>query len=106
MRQSAAEALSDIGDAAVEPLIEVLETGLRETQEKAAYAIGNIGDPRAIEPLIKALSIGWKTLQQNAIEALGKIGEPAVWPLIETLSDSDIDVRENAARALSKMFLS
>jgi HEAT repeat protein len=48
----------------------------------AAWALGELRDPRAVEPLIAALKVG--TLQAYAAEALGKIGDArAAGPLIE-----------------------
>ncbi|MFQ6054633.1 MAG: HEAT repeat domain-containing protein [Methanosarcinales archaeon] len=52
VRGSAAIALGEIGEPAVEPLIKALGDRVRE---KAAIALGEIGDARAVEPLIKAL---------------------------------------------------
>ena len=59
VRRDAAEALGEIGNAAVEPLIKALGDGTYDTRygfiiiNTAAEVLGKIGDARAMEPLIK-----------------------------------------------------
>ncbi|MDP8254053.1 MAG: HEAT repeat domain-containing protein, partial [Candidatus Kaelpia aquatica] len=50
------EALSYIGEPAVDPLIEALSDEDHQVREGAAKALGDIGDLRAVDPLIEALS--------------------------------------------------
>jgi HEAT repeat protein len=51
----AMEALVEIGEPAVEPLIEVLKKPATDLQfNNAVWALARIGDPRAIEPLFEA----------------------------------------------------
>ncbi|MBA7493012.1 hypothetical protein ES702_03567 [subsurface metagenome] len=73
---AAAVALGKMGPRAVEPLIKTLrdkELDL-EVRKKAAFALGEIDDPRAVEPLKKAMSpdehLG---LYREAKQALEKI---------------------------------
>jgi len=84
VRVSAAVALGEIGEPAVEPLIQALrdESGL--VRGWAAGALGNIGDVRAVGPLTDAFI--W-SYADGADIALVKIGEPAVKPLAKGLRD-------------------
>ncbi|WP_440951842.1 HEAT repeat domain-containing protein [Methanococcoides sp. FTZ1] len=101
VRRAAEIALCDVGEPAVEPLVEaiyapnanwaVLSNGMR--------VLGTIGDERAVGPLIGMLG-GEDAV--DAAAALGSIGEPAVEPLIDVLADDDPHVRAWAARALGK----
>ena len=87
----AAKSLGKIGDPrAVEPLIEVLQSG--SPPREVARALGEIGDLRAVQPLIDALEaqVGkdhhWE-LPQSIIEALSKLGDTrAIEPLNTFLS--------------------
>ncbi|WP_226990706.1 HEAT repeat domain-containing protein [Methanosarcina acetivorans] len=53
-KASAGEALISMGDIAVEPLIENLNTEDRAAKDETALILIEIGDPRAVEPLILA----------------------------------------------------
>jgi len=128
-RDSAIESLVEIGEPAVEPLIQALKDEDSFVREGAAEALGKIGDKRAVEPLIHALNdedwqVRWEAAE--ALDELGyepkndtekayyliarknwdelvKMGEPAVEPLIQALKDEDIFVREAAVEALGKI---
>ena len=73
---AAAVALGKMGPRAVESLIKTLrdkELDL-EVRKKAAFALGEIGDPRAVEPLKKAMSPDEHFgLYREAKQALEKI---------------------------------
>ncbi len=51
---SAREALINMGETAVEPLIENLKTEDQKIKDETALILIEIGDPRAVEPLIEA----------------------------------------------------
>ena len=51
---SAREALIEMGDTAVEPLIENLKTDDQKIKDETALILIEIGDPRAVKPLIEA----------------------------------------------------
>jgi HEAT repeat protein len=53
---SAREALSEIGPAAVDPLIAALRDDSADVRQGAAMALGNIADERAIDPLAAAMN--------------------------------------------------
>ena len=132
MRDAAAEALGEIGDArAVEPLIAALKDGDWDVRQFAAKALGKIGDARAVEPLIATLKDSNKDVCKKAADALDevgwqagkdevsaaywigkqnwgecvKLGALAVEPLIAALTDSEsgASIRDSAAKALGKI---
>jgi HEAT repeat protein len=103
-RRRAARALAKIGKPAVEPLAKALSDKDRFARRKAAQALGEIGDRRAVEPLIRALNDSDEIARRWAARALGEIGDRrAVEPLIEALSDSDGGVRRWAVLALAEI---
>ncbi|KZX15355.1 HEAT repeat domain-containing protein [Methanobrevibacter filiformis] len=55
VRREASTALSRMGDSAVEPLINILDSDDWKIRGAAAWALGNLKDLRAIEPLEKLL---------------------------------------------------
>ena len=93
----AAEALGILGDErAVEPLIKYLDRrGFGVA--KAVLALGQLADSRAVDPLV-ALARDGSTVAAEALRnfAFRDAGEP----LVEALTDSDAQVRENAAKSL------
>jgi len=106
-RQSAINALGQIGEPAVRPLIAELESGSWTRSSNAAAALGLIGDPRAVEPLIATLAVHGKSnsvVHNAAVEALGQIGDArAVEPLIAALRDETSKVHETVIKALGKI---
>jgi HEAT repeat protein len=107
--------LVNVGEPAVNPLIETLEL-IQEgsIRSKAAKPLGEIGDARAVQPLTQVLAkarhgLSWEErggegLQKEAAKALGKMGDArAVEPLILTLKSEHPDVRLEAALALGKI---
>ena len=103
VRWKAAEALSKIGNPAVEPLIATLQYPDDDVRWKAAIALGEIGNPDAIEPLIQLLSDDDRFVRSRAAHALSMIGDAAIGPLIHALKKDDPGVRWGAAMALGKI---
>jgi len=94
--------LVEAGEAAVPPLIRLLERREFRDSARAAEVLGAIGDPRAVLPLIKALTHD-DVLGPAAAEALGAIGDKrAVEPLVH-LVHSDESIGEAAKKALVQM---
>ncbi|MEE9233992.1 MAG: HEAT repeat domain-containing protein [Candidatus Acidoferrales bacterium] len=109
----------------VELLLTALEEVDPEAVANAAYALGELQDPRAVEPLAVVVrggrpnSDGWTrlrvfphemfsalqdTAKVEAATALGQIGDPrAVEPLVEVLQDEPSKVRRAAAQALGTL---
>jgi HEAT repeat protein len=104
-RRKHAKALADIGQPAVQPLIEVLQHESSFIAAAAAYGLGLIGDPKAVDPLVEGLGrMHDPYVRQAAAEALGAIGDKrAVKPLTKALEDLDVTTCMNAAYALGQI---
>ncbi|NWJ46053.1 MAG: HEAT repeat domain-containing protein [Chloroflexi bacterium] len=101
--RSVVEALVEIGESSVLPLINALNDEDSFVRGKAAEALGKIGDPRAVEPLILALNDEDSFVHYLAAIALGEIGDQrAVPPLIADLIESGNTEESAAAEALGK----
>ena len=83
-----------------------------ETREKAAWALGRLGEPAATEAVLTALVAYLKDtdsdVRLSAASALGELGEPAATEavlaaLIVCLKDTDSNVRLSAASALGEL---
>ncbi|MEI7856269.1 MAG: HEAT repeat domain-containing protein [Methanomicrobiales archaeon] len=103
VRWKAAEALSKIGNPAVEQLIAALQYPDDDVRWKAAIALGEIGNPDAIAPLISLLSDEDRFVRGRAAHALSMIGEQSVPQLIATLKANDPGLRWGAVLALGKI---
>ena len=102
-RQTAAEALGEIGAPAVEFLTPALQDSSDDVREAATRVLGNVGAP-AFAALEIALKDSSAVVRETAIKALGAIGgAPAVEILNVALTDSSAAVRQSAARALAKV---
>lgn len=92
VRETAADALARIGDAAVPSLVETLQDPDRDVRAQAARALARMG-PRAepaIPALIAALNDSDKEVRMGAARALGQIGPAAaeaVPDLIKAIKD-------------------
>ena len=92
VRKGAVDTLGKIGDArAVEPLIQALKDGVRESPEMDSKLT-------AMEQINR-----WREFLRGISIALAKIGEPAVKPLIQTLKEEDEMVRRKVADALGEI---
>ena len=96
-------AIKNMGEPAVEPLIEALGDREGAVRRYAAIVLGEMGDLRAIEELGMTLYDLHVEVGRVAAEALVKFGAPAVDILTEALSHPEAAVRENAVTALSKI---
>ena len=95
---------STLGDPAVEPLIQVLQSAEPYRRVNAAQALGTIGSDRAVGALIAAQDKNTDIFTVLA-EALATSGnERAVKPLVAALHD--IDRYPAAAKALVKLYAS
>ena len=90
-----------MNDRKIEELIRALEDSNSDVRQKAAEALGKIGDARAVEPLIKALENNNIDVRARVARALGEIGDTrAVKPLIRVLEDNVFCVRIEVIVAL------
>lgn len=98
----AAEALSQIGEDAVELLTDVLsDNSSMEMQRMAAHALGRIASQRAVIPLVVALEDDDVEVRAEVAHSLGVFSDArAVAPLIAALQDESALVRASAAAAL------
>lgn len=71
--KEAALALSALGRAAVEPVIEKLKDSDPDARENAAWTLGIIGDPRAVQPLEETLKDTDRRVRRVAEWALKRI---------------------------------
>lgn len=72
-----------------------------QIRQRAAAALGDIGDPRVIEPLATALRDNVYDVRLRAVEALGKLGRPALQPLCSALRVRGLG--QSAAKALGEI---
>ena len=105
-RWSAAEALVEMGDPALGPLVTALSGA--DVQICRALLVHlkqhEVKDRRLVEPLLKQLHSSDWLVRQSAAEFLGRIGDPcAVDGLTAALRDDNRLVREEAARVLGEM---
>ncbi|HTQ30640.1 MAG TPA: HEAT repeat domain-containing protein, partial [Opitutaceae bacterium] len=115
VRQKAAEALGQLGAAAVEPLISCLQEQDPSVRSLAATALGQLRDARALQPLISALiGLAGKdttdeenaegvNVRQSLLDALPNFGDAAIKPLAACLENKDVHVRRDAAEVLDKL---
>ena len=82
---------------AVEPLLQLLKDADGKVREKAAEALGEIGDPSAVEPLFDILKNDAGHVCWSAFNALYKIGvfpEQLLFDYLTLLSDRDLSWSE------------
>jgi HEAT repeat protein len=70
----ASDALADIGEPAVLPLLAVLEKGSLATRIEAVRALAKIADPRAIPALVEVMDEDSALMEHWAIAGLEKMG--------------------------------
>ena len=98
VNQGAAIELIDIGEPAVDALLETLDNIDGQVRYLSAWVLGEIGDTRAVEPLIEALHDSDPRVRDWAAKALGEMhDERAIQPLIKVLLDEHVGARRNAA---------
>ena len=106
--KEAAEALGDIGDAAVPGLLQALAHSDWKTRKFAAVGLGEVDQITELQNVIGALA-GRLTdvhpeVRDRSASALGEIEDAAaVEPLVKALQDSDARVRARAAWALGEI---
>jgi HEAT repeat protein len=85
--------LINLGSAAVEPLIELLESGTERQVARAVLLLGEIADPRAIEPVLKLLNHPSLQIRINVAQAIGNFTDKRVVDtLVSHLFDDDCNV--------------
>ncbi len=92
LRKRAAQALVDMGTAAVPPLIATLLHHDKDLRGRATEVLGRIGDASTVGPLTAALRDHNDDVRRNAAKALVRIGPPAAVSLISAIKESDGDI--------------
>lgn len=89
--------LKEIGEPAVEPLIELLQKSPRiETIKSTMVLLGRIGDARATPYIIKKLKHPDAEVRGAAVLSLGDLQDKrAIRPLLDSLSDSEFYVEKD-----------
>ena len=102
-RQTAAEALGEMGAPAVEFLTAALKDSNADVREAAARVLGNVGAP-AVASLEIAMKDSNADVREVSAKALGAIGGPSAIEILSVaLTDSSAAVRQSAARALARL---
>jgi len=101
IRAAAIDSLDRLGEAAVEPLIEALETAEPKQRDRMIERLAAIGDRRAIPALIRMLPATAEN--GSAARALTRFRDTAVPALLEALEGDVRATRVQAAVALELM---
>lgn len=101
-RVEASQALKELGDpSAVTQLIDELDNPTRHVRQRAALALGVLGDRRAVEPLIARLQTERSSLVQGTIlGVLGLIGGPEA-----AAAERDWENRAASARTIQAVLV-
>ncbi len=103
-QETAVQALIQIGQPAVDPLIDIFEEADSNLQEIIKSILVNIKNA-AVDPLVTALKHSdVAVVRRTIVQILGEIGDPqAVAALVPALDDRDWGMRWAAAQALGKI---
>lgn len=98
------KALTRIGEAAVMPLIEALQSEGEVMRLKAIRVLGHLADARAFAPLVQALQDPSERVQNAVVQAISSFAPQDVVPLLcEALQQGEVEVRSTAAVKLSTL---
>jgi HEAT repeat protein len=96
-------AIENMGEMAVDSLIEALKDKEGAVRKLAAMLLGKIGDPRAIEPLGLALYDVHHDVGKASAEALVNFGEDSFETLVEALDHPEMWIRIHSIDVLSRI---
>jgi HEAT repeat protein len=103
VRQSAAQALGQIGETAVDKILEMSNSNTPAVRESAIEALGYTGSSRGLDRIIEALRDSSTGVRSAAVRALGEAqGERAVGELVRILQDDANPLRTQAAASLAR----
>jgi len=103
VRWKCAVSLKRIGKPSVAALIQVLRTGNLDAGYCAAWALGEIKDPRATLPLAETATVNDHHLRWKSIISLKRIGPPAIEELNKLLKGEQVKARRCAVWALDQL---
>jgi len=102
-RKHAIEMLGELRvEAAVKPLVEMLNDEVGDVRQRAYEALIKIGAPSVAE-VVPLLISEEDELRQSATEILRKIGKPAVEPLALALGEADEKLQKRIMKVLDRM---
>ena len=102
-RKHAIEVLGELRvDAAVKPLVEMLNDEVGDVRQRAYEALIKIGAP-SVADVVPLLVSEEDELRQSATEILRKIGKPAVEPLALALGEADERLQKRIMKVLDRM---
>jgi HEAT repeat protein len=102
-RKHAIEVLGELRvEAAVTPLVEMLNDEVGDVRQRAYEALIKIGAPCVAE-IVPLLMSEDDDLRQSATEILRKIGKPAVEPLALALGEADERLQKRIMKVLDRM---
>jgi HEAT repeat protein len=101
VRLEAAKKLGEVGEEAVDPLVQLLKSDNDQMRKYATVALKSMGSEEVADNLILALKDEDFGVRKFSAKALGELkSSKAVNPLIETLDDEDWGVRLAVMKAL------
>lgn len=102
-RKHAIEVLGELKvEAAVKPLVEMLNDEVGDVRQRAYEALIKIGAP-SVPEVVPLLISEEDDLRQSATEILRKIGKPAVEPLALALGEADERLQKRIMKVLDRM---
>lgn len=102
-RKHAIEVLGELRvEAAVTPLVEMLNDEVGDVRQRAYEALIKIGAP-SVPEVVPLLVSEEDELRQSATEILRKIGKPAVEPLAVALGEADERLQKRIMKVLDRM---
>jgi HEAT repeat protein len=96
--------LGELGEDAVEPLVDALKWGDSNVRSFVVMALSQIGGERSLEVFSRLLQKDEDSnVKLNALLALKAAGSKAIQPLISVIGDPVWEIRSNAAETLASI---
>lgn len=101
VREDITWALLRLGEAAVDPLMDLLQSDSADARHHAAHTLGKIGARRAVDALIGVLNDPHPMVMMKAAFTLGQIRDTKAIPaLVALLGHEDREVQTSVTRAM------
>jgi HEAT repeat protein/CheY-like chemotaxis protein len=95
--------IAALGAEAIEPLLEMLDTGPPNKQLEAVKTLGEINEPPVVHAMLRALKKGSPAVRIAALEALEQFADPSTYNEVERLlGDSNANVRGAAVDTVAR----